>query len=330
MLRKLGNLIFIYFFILTNKKVLIIFQNVLLDGDENITKEQARIYSCIRFVADKCVPVCFYFNEDQYNAYLLKELGVDVTDINHELKALLKSLKFSDHVLSGTYNRDMPKIVYMSYEDWNMCDTEDDGLPVKEIKNEFVLSDSDYVNKTALEQQGLNSNTAILCLAALGLDIMLPNISFNLIAEEEIEKIRETLHEERINYVNSITSIADESYERIASGDLKDIIIWAQNEVSFKLVPKARIIEEEIPKIQKETLKKAGYEFWKEGVPAIGKGYINGGLLAASKITLEELIKLFTYVLGQEVEKRNLPEVAYAYKISRMNLNQKTRPPKHR
>lgn len=296
----------------------IIFQNVLLDGDKNLTREQTRIYSCIRFVTDKCLPVNFYFNSDLYNADMLRELGIKVDDIDDELKELLKSLKFSDEVLSGTYKKDMPKIVYMTYDDWNMYNKEDKKLPVKELKNEFILSSSDYVNRTALEIQGINSNTAILCLAALGLDIMLPNISFNILADEEIEKIKETLHEDRINYVNALTKIADESYERINSGDLNDIIIWAQNEVTFKLIPKARVIEKHMSKIQKKTLKKASFSFWRKGVPAIGKGYLNGGLLEASKITVEEFIKLITYILGQETEQRNLPEVAYAYKISKI------------
>lgn len=233
-------------------------------------------------------------------------------------KETLKSLNLSDNILSDSYDKSMPKMVYMAQEDWDMHKKEDASLPVKVTKNEFILSNAAVVNKVALESQGINSNTAILCLAASGLDIMLPNISFNMMADEEIEKIREVLHEERVNYLSAAAKIADESYERIKSGDFSDILIWAQDEVTFKLVPKARILEEQITKIKKETLKNAGFSFWKEGVPKIGRGYLKGGLMEAAKITGEEVLKLTTFILSQNAEHRSLPEIAYALKISKM------------
>jgi len=291
---------------------------VLLDKDKSLTPEQTRIYSCIRFVADECIPVAFYLNDDWSKAEILKAAGFNLGRLNEHQKKLLESFNFSDKILSGAYNKEMPKMIYISQKDWDMRNKQEKNLPVKILKNEVIFSSSNIVNKLALESQGINSNTAVLCLAACGLDITLPNLSFNIMADEEIEKIRDTLYEERINYLNAITKLAQESYDRINSGDFSEIFKWAQNEVTFQLMPKARILERQASRVQKTTLKDAGFTFFKEGIPAIGKGYINGGLQEASKITAEEFFKLITFILSQDTEQRTLPEIAYALKISKI------------
>jgi hypothetical protein len=65
-------------------------------------------------------------------------------------------------------------------------------------------------------------------------------------------------------------------------------------------------------------LKKAGFSFWKESIPAIGKGYLDGGLIGASKSSIEEMLKIITRVLDEKLEKRRLPEIAYAMRLSKV------------
>lgn len=204
----------------------------------------------------------------------------------------------------------------MAYEDWASHIEPSDNLPIIKPTNEFILSNKKIINKAALEDQGLNPTTAILCLAATGLNLILPNVSFDLIAQEEIEKIKSTLIEERIEYLIAITKIADETHERLKSGNIKDILSWAQNETHYKIIPKARLLESNTRKISKSELKKSGFAFWKEKTPIIGKAYFEKGALGASKVAAEEILKTILPIMLKNRENRNLPEVAYALRIS--------------
>ena len=290
-----------------------IFHNVILDQTRELTIEEKRFYSCVRLVADQCTPAVFYLNSDWCKLDILQSSGIDIDNLNSKQIALLESLGF-EYPLSQ-YDQDVPKMVYISKTSWEDHFSEKKNFPVQTPNREFILSKSSTINKLALEQQGLTSRTAILCLAAVGINIMLPNISFDLIADEEIELIRETLIQERIEYLNSVTRIADESYERLNSGKIDDVIAWASDEVDFKLAPKARVLEENIAKVKQKTLRQAGYSFWQNSIPAIGKGYMQGGLLDATKITAEEALKFITLILTERDKSRKLPEVGYALRI---------------
>jgi len=266
----------------------------------------------LSFVADNCVPVTFYLNSAWAEQDLLRSLGFKPESLTTHDREFLKGLGFK----LENVNPNMPKLVYISQRDWEAHTRVDSSLPVNIIKNEFILSSSQATNRLALEQQGFNAATSVLCLAAVGLDLVLPNVSFDLLAQEEISKIRDELEEERVNYLEVITKIADESYERISSPETKDILKWAKSEVTFKLIPKARFLEQGVSKLEKTTLKKAAYSFWKDGVPAIGSAYLDGGVVKASKVSGEALLRFLVAILGDRMEKRSLPEIAYAFKIS--------------
>lgn len=249
-------------------------------------------------------------------------LGFRPDNLPERYRDILKELGASDKLLgTRSFVCEDPALVYMTYTDWEAHKkVEQKNLPVKVPKNEFILTSSKFVNRASLQGQKVNPNTAILCLAACGLDLMLPNLSFDLVADEEIERLKELLYEERVDYLNSITRIADETYDRIQTGKLSDIMFWAESEVTFKLLPKARILEKQTPKVSKKTLSKAAYQFWTDGVPAIGKAYFEDGTGRAVKVSTENLLRFLSEVIIREDKLRDLPEVSYAMKLSQ-NLN---------
>ncbi len=175
-------------------------------------------------------------------------MGFNLNNLTKEEISMLKTLDLPTKFPS----KNMPKLVYMEHEKWNNRQN-DASLPIDQIKNELIISNSELVNKFALQHQGLNATSAVLCLAAVGIDLILPNISFDNVEEEEIEKIKLVLQEERISYLNAITEMADLSYGRISSGEFQDVLAWARNEVTFKLIPKARAIEDNISKTNDMT-----------------------------------------------------------------------------
>ncbi|CAN0606029.1 unnamed protein product, partial [Ectocarpus sp. 12 AP-2014] len=163
---------------------------------------------------------------------------------------------------------------------------------------------------------GLTANSALLCLAAIGIDLMLPNVSFDVMADEEIERMKEEFHAERSEYLDTMSDMAGEAFHRIESAGYKDIIRWAENEITFKVIPKARAIELATAGYSQKKLRTAGYSFWKNGTPAIGSAYLTRGLIGASITAAEEALKVAVNTISAERERRSLPEVAYAAKIS--------------
>lgn len=214
---------------------------------------------------------------------------------------------------------DMPALVYLQEGSWESPPDPGTGARSGLVipKREFILSNSDLIHRAHLRDSGLTAQTAILCLASVGLEIMLPNVSFNLLADEEIDRIKDTLKEERHNYLEVIATFAEQSFERLKDGDYRDVMRWAESEAVFKLAPKAKIIEEATSSIAVKQLRRAGYSFWKDGVPAIGSAYVAGGIMAAGVVASQSALKTLVEALSAARSERLLPEVAYAMKISR-------------
>ena len=179
-----------------------------------------------------------------------------------------------------------------------------------------MYSTSPSICRGALEQQGLNATTALLTLAAAGVDIALPNISFSRKSTDEIEEIRAKLEEERVRYIAAVSLIADQAFDRLSSGDFQDIFAWARTEATLKILPKARLLQSQLKKLDRSLLQRAGFQFWKEGLPAIGKALVDSGKEAAIRSVAEELIRVLAGTLAKRVEERRIPEAAYTLKLS--------------
>ena len=89
------------------------------------------------------------------------------------------------------FDEKMPRLVFLDQQNLGMIEENANRLPINNIEHSLVLSPSAIVNLAALLDQGVNANSAILCLAAVGLDLLLPNISVDLLADDEIEEIKE-------------------------------------------------------------------------------------------------------------------------------------------
>ena len=245
-------------------------------------------------------------------------MGLEVKDLGNVTRNkfgdILESRNFSRN-LPEKINDDMPRLVYIARHDWETRAEDDSKIPVKIPNNEFIYANDEFFHTLMMESQGITASNAILCLAAVGLNLILPNVSLDMIAEEEIEKIRTDLQEERVSYLNAITEIADETYERFKEKEFSEIMRWAEDEVTFKLLPKARCLEDSILKLDKQTLNKAGLKLWKDGVPVITSAYMSGGMMSAAKVSVEETLKIISHILQKRSNDRHLPQIAYAAKI---------------
>ncbi|WP_375572089.1 hypothetical protein ABWH93_04300 [Seohaeicola saemankumensis] len=176
----------------------------------------------------------FYLNSEWSKQETIQGFGLHVDNLNPIQRRILKE---HDLLPGDPKSLEMPALVYLIEGSWEKpADPETgamSGLVV--LKREFVLSASEVVHRAHLRDCGLSAQTAILCLAAVGLEIMLPNVSFNLVADEEIERIKEDLKEERHQYLDAVSTLAQQTYERLKDGDHKDLLRWAESEAAFNL-----------------------------------------------------------------------------------------------
>ncbi|WP_170369635.1 hypothetical protein [Ruegeria arenilitoris] len=290
------------------------FHRAALDISDRHKKPDPRFYSCVRFVADSCTPAVFYLNEEWLKHRNLEDAGISVDDL---LPAQIELLKKRNLYPEKSNAPQQPALVYLEEGAWEKpVDPETGAMSGLVVPNrEFVLSPSPLIHKAHLADNGLNAQTAILCLASVGLDVMLPNVSFDLLADEEIKRMKEEFRDERLQYLEVASALAQQAYDRLKEGDYEDALRWAESEVAFKLAPKARLIEEAVSSHTTRQLRKAGYSFWKEGVPTIGAAYLSGGLGAASLTAGKEALRTLVATVSASKEERSLPEVAYAMKI---------------
>ncbi|WP_155947141.1 hypothetical protein [Pseudorhodobacter ferrugineus] len=292
------------------------FYRAALDINEKNGLLNKRFLSCIRFVADIATPAVFYLNSEWSKRETLGALGIDVKRLSESQKRILEE---ADLFPGDAKSLEMPALVYLQEGSWEQSPDPETGamLGLTVPKREFVLSSSDAIHRAYLRDHGLNAQTAVLCLAAVGLDIMLPNVTFDFFADDEIERIKEKLQEERHSYLEVASTLAEQSYERLKDGQYKDVLRWAESEAAFKLAPKARILEESVSSLASKQLRRAGYSFWKDGVPAIGSAFIAGGLVPAGTVSAQAALKTLVQAIGSARSERLVPEVAYAMKISK-------------
>lgn len=273
------------------------FLKAIIDETTDLSDQDVRFASILDFIADDHDNAIFYIFKDWA---IRKALGEPTKD----------------------FEPNQPRLVYFSKQEYASTGgrwKNEDGtftIPIHVPTDEFVFSRSLPVCHGVLEQQGLNATTALLTLAAAGVDIVLPNISFSRKSPDRIKEIRGRLDEERITYIAAVSEIADQAFDRLSSGDFKDIYAWARSEATLKILPKARQLQRSFKKLDRSLLERAGFQFWKDGVPAIGKALVNSGKEAAMQSAAEELIRVLATTLAKRIEERKVPEAAYTLKLS--------------
>lgn len=292
-----------------------LFYKCAIDTTLRSSNIDQRLATCLRFVADECDPAVFYLNTDWAKVRVLEELGLDVDNLTASEIEYLRSKEL--YPPSDRLEANAPPLVYLHRDDWQTDQGPDGKLPVRVPTDFFVLSGSEFVNRAALAGKGMNPVSAILCLASVGIDIMLPNISFSHLADEEIDALKHKYLEERNAYLELVSGVAEEAFDRLREGDFEELIVWARDTSTFKFIPKAREIERAVGMTSKSELRKAGFNFWKNGVPAIGSAIASGGLVGGTTAITVHALRSLVDIVSRNSEKKRLPEVGYALKIAK-------------
>jgi hypothetical protein len=188
---------------------------------------------------------------------------------------------------------------------------------VKDKNKGVLFTAATYLKAYAIKEQGLTSENCILILAAAGLDITIPGFTLDIARSEEVVNIKEQLTDERMEYIHSITKMADETFDRLHSGVYKDTVDWALNEAYIKIKPKAEKFSKSIQKLDGNILRRASFAVLEDGIPAIGSSIVAKGFSDIPKQSIEIVLKILCKNLSKSIEERKVPEVVYGYKIAR-------------
>lgn len=179
------------------------------------------------------------------------------------------------------------------------------------------FSASKTLKAGVLRSTGITMENSVLLLAAAGLQITIPSLTFDVARSEEVTKLRTQLGEERNTYLEAMTRMADETYQRLKDGFYKDTVDWALNEAFLKIEPKAQAFDRAVLKLERPLLERLSMGFIKEGIPRIGGTLVDSGIKAAAKASIEEVLRTLATNLARHIEERRVPEVVYGYKVSR-------------
>lgn len=299
------------------------FDKVVLNRD-SFSAGQRRFASVLNLIANQYHDTAvFYINRDWSAEQLRAQLQPQVESLLAASSHLPDSDPFRKKVLSilnelgesDTLDREQPKLVYMLPEEYESRG--DESLPIHVPEDEFIYAPhADSIVARAMEQKGLRSSTAVLILAAAGIEIALPNVCFENTEADEFNEIKEILSEERTAYLTAITSMADEAYGRLVGEEFDDIYEWAANEARFKIVPSVVHLEKKTSMLNRSLLRRAKLCFWQEGVPAIGAALSEDKSI--TKTLAVTMISLLSSSLAKSIEERQAPEATYILKASKL------------
>lgn len=171
--------------------------------------------------------------------------------------------------------------------------------------------------RRVLSVQGVTAYNSVLLLAAAGLELQLPALSFDVTRSEEIEKVRAKLEEERLDYVHAITGMADETYDRLRAESYQDTVNWAVDNALLKIQPRMREFEKAIRGLDRKLLQRLGVTFVQKEIPAIGNALLEGGVREVGRQFVASILKVLCTNLFKSMEERKYPDVLYGYKVAK-------------
>ena len=161
----------------------------------------------------------------------------------------------------------------------------------------FISKDPAY-NRIFMAHRGLDAETAILFLAAMGVETCVPRTLTRNLSQDEIRALQEKLGEERNRYMRAVAAMADESFERITSCYGADLLRWARNEAIFKIQPEAERLEVAFQRQASNTMKDILRELVKEGPIVIGRSLVEPTKTAEHII--DKILPIFSSRLAKE------------------------------
>lgn len=279
------------------------FERVIIDSPQLLSEKEKKLTSYFYLLADKVIDA--YSVEMIRGNWLDEEEGIFISHygvcwVPKEGEPI--ELKKNDTLVYENW---------ASYEPgWGM--PSDSAMPVED---EFIYSKQRWIKDVSLMAGGLDAKKSILLLASAGLEFAVPSFEIEYYKEDELEEVKKILEEERYEYLEAVSLLANQSFERINSGVYADTVDWARNESEFKINPAVRNLDKSLRKLNKSLLERLGIGFLKEGLPETVKTLGSDGFSKGGRALTIEILKILTKTLSERIEHRKVPSASYAIKL---------------
>jgi hypothetical protein len=171
--------------------------------------------------------------------------------------------------------------------------------------------------KQVMTVQGVTAYNSVLLLAAAGLELQLPKVTFDVSRSQEVEQVRDRLEAERKAYVRAVNRLADGAYDRLKSSDYSDAVRWAIDQALLKIQPAVDDFEAAMRGLDRRLIKRIGVDFVRDGIPTIASVTAEKGLREGGAAAVIQLLKVLCGNLFKSMEERKYPEAVYGYKLAR-------------
>ena len=182
---------------------------------------------------------------------------------------------------------------------------------------DMLMSTDHELKLEFLGKNPKSSRTAVLALAAAGIEIGLPRVRLDISRREEYLRVKETLEEERLAYLIAISQYADEALDRLRANPNLETIIWAQDQAERKILPRVVELELALKRQSKSRLERLKAAFIETVIPAVGSTLSNLDTPYQKAVILDKLLQIFSTELAQQRILKRFPEASYQVGLSR-------------
>ena len=296
------------------------------DGKNSLLVQEMRMLSCFYLVSKEVVELDRDYNKEP-NQLRLPFVDEDIWEPIETSKLLsgntrydckdryhtkrLRNEKFHETVEAHVDNE-------LRFESYSLKTRQGKKYYKSMVRqSDLLLSQEEEIKTEFLSTNRKNAKTAILALAAAGVEIGLPRIKLHIERREEFLTAKSKLEEERLEYIAAITKYANEAYERLMQSPDIDTIMWAQDQAQLKIYPKVIELELAMKKLNKSILDRLKMAFIGEGVPALGSTLSSLDTPYQKSVVLHKMLDILSKELARERQERAYPEACYQVKLSK-------------
>jgi hypothetical protein len=191
-------------------------------------------------------------------------------------------------------------------------------LPTDKAGDPFFLTANPFLGRLYLEAQPrLTAQNTLALLATSGIKFALPRVAS--FTEDEIDKVHESLKEERERYIEELNDTISQCYDALKGGDIGEAYRFAEFRVSTRVQSEASRVERAVRKLDKGFMKRLGIVAT-EGLPSIARAWVSPKDSWTTELGIQ-VLSILCKSLGQEWRLREISEEypigSYAYKIRR-------------
>jgi hypothetical protein len=170
-----------------------------------------------------------------------------------------------------------------------------DGYSFKEVihldpASIVITEDPDVIADLKCAGAG-DWRSAVLMLAAAGIEIVLPSVIVRELNGELLAEVRDKLAAERMEYLAAVAELGGASATKIAKKEYSEILDWATDLIERKVWPKAVKFNRAMRMQDKAFLERLQYTPMLKRLPVIGAKALTGDIIGAGASLFQDITR---------------------------------------